>query len=102
METESQQGGDQELLATTSDRRTVHFVHVKGHSGNEGNDCADERVQWGKDGGSYSRFRKGGGEGPGRFGHVEKDGELGDAAAAGGENPAVCGVCESLVAPVGV
>ena len=42
---------NEELLATTSRRRTVHFVHVKGHSGNEGNDRADERVQWGKDGG---------------------------------------------------
>ena len=59
-------------------------MHVKGHCGNEGNDCADERVQWGKDGGPYRRFRKGGGEGPGRFGPVEKDGEeLGGAAAAG-------------------
>jgi hypothetical protein len=84
-----------ELLATTSRRRTVHFVHVKGHSGNEGNDRADERVQWGKDGGPYSRFRKGGGEGPGRLGPVEKEGEeLGGAAAAGGDNPAVEGAAD--------
>ena len=42
-------------------------MHVKGHSDNEGNDWANERVQWGKDGGPYRRFCKGGGEGPGRF-----------------------------------
>jgi hypothetical protein len=30
---------NEEVLATTSRRRTVHFVHVKGHSDNEGNDC---------------------------------------------------------------
>jgi ribonuclease HI len=66
---------NEELLATTSRWRTVHFVHVKGHSGNEGNDRADERVQWGKDGGPCSHFCKGGGEGPGRFGSVENNGE---------------------------
>ena len=33
---------NEELLhATTSCRRMVHFVHVKGHSDNEGNDCAE-------------------------------------------------------------
>ena len=59
------------------------------------NDHADELVQWGKDGGPYSRFRKGGGEGPRRFGPVEKDGEeLGGAAAAGGANPAVEGAAD--------
>jgi hypothetical protein len=86
---------NEELLATASGQRTVHWVHVKGHSGNEGNDCVDERVQWGKDGGPYSRFGKGGGEGPGRFGPVEKNGEeLGGAAAAGGDNPAVEGAAD--------
>jgi ribonuclease HI len=35
---------NEKLLATASRRRTVHWVHVKGHSDNEGNDCADERV----------------------------------------------------------
>jgi ribonuclease HI len=33
---------NEELLATASRWRTVHFVHVKGHSGSEGNDCADD------------------------------------------------------------
>jgi hypothetical protein len=46
----------------------VHFFHVKGHSGGEGNDAADERVQWGKDVNSpMCRLREGGGEGQGRF-----------------------------------
>ena len=35
----------------------VHFVHVKGHSGDVGNDKADDRVQWGKAEGPYCRFR---------------------------------------------
>jgi len=35
----------------------VHFIHVKGHSGNGGNDKADDRVQWGKGDGPYCRFR---------------------------------------------
>jgi len=34
----------------------VHFIHVKGHSGDEGNDHADDRVQWGKGEGPYCRF----------------------------------------------
>jgi hypothetical protein len=39
--------------------------------------------------GPYNRFRKGGGEGRGRFGPVEKDEEeLGGVAAARGDNPA--------------
>ena len=37
---------NEELLATISRRRTVHWVHVKGHSDNEGNDSVDEWVQW--------------------------------------------------------
>mgnify|MGYP006170000201 FL=1 len=56
------------LLAEQGAVRTVHFVHVKGHSGDEGNDAADERVQWGKDVNSpMCRLREGGGEGQGRF-----------------------------------
>jgi hypothetical protein len=52
-------------------------------------------MEWGKDGGPYSRFRKGGGEGRGRFGPVEKDEEeLGGAAAAGGDNPAAGGAAD--------
>eukprot|EP01047_Picozoa_sp_COSAG01_P105812 COSAG01_NODE_34983_length_539_cov_0.636364_1_plen_153_part_10 len=38
----------------------VHFIHVKGHSKDKGNDKADERVQWGKDSGPYCRFRNDG------------------------------------------
>ena len=34
----------------------VHFIHVKGHSGDDGNDHADDRVQWGKSEGPYCRF----------------------------------------------
>ena len=34
------------LLAQVEKNRTVHWVHVKGHSGDEGNDRADELVQW--------------------------------------------------------
>ena len=42
---------NKDLLATVAGRRAVHFVNVKGHSGSEGNDCADEWFQWEKDGG---------------------------------------------------
>ena len=38
----------------------VHFVHVKGHSEDKGNDKADERVQWGKVTGPFCRFRSDG------------------------------------------
>ena len=34
----------------------VHFIHAKGHSGDDGNDHADDRVQWGKGDGPYCRF----------------------------------------------
>ena len=47
--------------------RKVHFVHVKGHSDDGGNDRADELVQWGKGDGPYARLRDGGGEGESRF-----------------------------------
>ena len=48
--------------------RTVHWVHVKGHSADGGNDRADELVQWGKGDGPYARLREGGGEGDSRHG----------------------------------
>jgi ribonuclease HI len=38
-----------ELLAVVEATcRMVHWVHVKGHSADGGNDHADELVQWGK------------------------------------------------------
>ena len=54
-------------------QRAVTFVHVKGHSGDPGNDRADELVQWGKhDSDEYARFRVDGtGEGASRVGPVE-------------------------------
>ena len=48
--------------------RTVHWVHVKGHSADDGNDRADELVQWGKGDGPHCRLREGGGEGASRYG----------------------------------
>ena len=65
--------------------RTVHWVHVKGHSADGGNDRADELVQWGKTGGPYCRMREGGGEGEGRYGAattaaLATEGEDGGAA----------------------
>ena len=54
-------------------QRTIEFVHVKGHSGDPGNDRADELVQWGKlESSEYARFREDGtGEGASRLGPVE-------------------------------
>ena len=43
--------------------RPVHWVHIKGHSSDGGNDRADELVQWGKSLGPYCRLREGGREG---------------------------------------
>ena len=43
------------LLAQVEKSRTVHWVHVKGHSGDGGNDRTDELVQWGKEEGPYAR-----------------------------------------------
>ena len=43
--------------------RPVHWVHIKGHSSDGGNDRADELVQWGKALGPYCRLREGGSEG---------------------------------------
>ena len=61
------------LLVQVRQQRAVKFVHVKGHSGDPGNDRADELVQWGKhDSDEYARFRVDGtGEGASRVGPVE-------------------------------
>jgi hypothetical protein len=50
--------------------RTVHCVHVKGHSADGGNERADELVQWGRPAGPTAscRLREGGGEGEGHYG----------------------------------
>ena len=56
------------LAQVEANGRVVHWVHVKGHSDDGGNDAADERVQWGKERGPYARLRSGGGEGDSRFG----------------------------------
>ena len=62
----------QRLLAEVeASGRVVHWVHVKGHSADGGNDAADERVQWGKGDGPFARLRDGGGEGESRFGAAE-------------------------------
>eukprot|EP01050_Picozoa_sp_SAG11_P010809 SAG11_NODE_1105_length_5858_cov_3.050009_3_plen_241_part_00 len=42
------------LLAQVKQRREVHWVHVRGHSGDGGNDRADELVQWSKEAGPYA------------------------------------------------
>ena len=57
-----------ELLSRVRQQRAVTFVHVKGHSGDPGNDRADELVHWGKqDSDEYARFREDGtGEGASR------------------------------------
>eukprot|EP01052_Picozoa_sp_SAG31_P006529 SAG31_NODE_301_length_18103_cov_13.772551_12_plen_188_part_00 len=56
------------LLAEVEAVRTVHWVHVKGHSADGGNDRADALVQWGKGNGPYARLRNNGGEGDSRHG----------------------------------
>ena len=58
-----------ELLRRARQQRTIEFVHVKGHSGDPGNDRADELVQWGKlESSEYARFREDGtGEGASRM-----------------------------------
>ena len=56
------------LLAEVEAVRTVHWVHVKGHSADGGNERADALVQWGKGNGPYARLRNNGGEGDSRHG----------------------------------
>ena len=59
----------QKLLELARRSWDVTFVHVKGHRDDDGNERADELVQWGKTAGPYSRFKAGGGgEGDGRYG----------------------------------
>ena len=61
------------LLAQVQESREVHWVHVRGHSGDGGNDRADELVQWGKAKGPYARLRAlGEGEGDSRFGEANR------------------------------
>ena len=62
--------------------REGHFVHVKGHSDDGGNDRADELVQWGKGDGPYARLRNDGGEGESRFGAAANRARGGAADAA--------------------
>jgi hypothetical protein len=55
-------------LSRLRGKREVTFVHVRGHSGDPGNDRADDLVQWGKTDGPYSRYQDDGtGEGDGRW-----------------------------------
>ena len=57
------------LLAFCLAVHVIFLLHVKGHSGDGGNDRADELVQWGKEKGPYARLRAlGEGEGESRFG----------------------------------
>jgi ribonuclease HI len=55
------------LLKEATEGRQIHWVHVKGHSEDGGNDRADELVQWGKNEGPYCRLRAGDGEGETRY-----------------------------------
>jgi hypothetical protein len=45
---------------------TAHWLHVKAHSADGGNDRVVELVQWGKTGGPFCQLWEGGGEGEGR------------------------------------
>ena len=66
------------LLAQVQESREVHWVHVRGHSGDGGNDRADELVQWGKEEGPYARLRAlGAGEGDSRFGAAIRESSRG-------------------------
>ena len=41
------------MIQAVTDRRVVtRWVKVKGHSGHEGNDAADDRATWAQNGGS--------------------------------------------------
>ena len=78
----------QELLAEVRTTRNVHFIHVRGHSSDDGNDRADALVQWGKkEGRGYSRLREGTSETDAIFniniireGPIESDGTSGRLA----------------------
>ena len=50
----------QKLVKEETARRRggLRFIHVRGHSGDDGNDRADELVQWGKQAGPYCRIPK--------------------------------------------
>eukprot|EP01052_Picozoa_sp_SAG31_P000452 SAG31_NODE_13_length_37961_cov_21.751307_31_plen_155_part_00 len=62
----------QRLLEQVRQSGDVTFVHVRGHTGEVGNERADRLVQWGKTSGPYSRLAEVGfGEGDGRTGRVE-------------------------------
>ena len=45
-------------MAAHAAAREVRFVHVRGHSSDEGNDRADALVQWGKKSRAYARLRE--------------------------------------------
>eukprot|EP01050_Picozoa_sp_SAG11_P002236 SAG11_NODE_110_length_16199_cov_18.081180_1_plen_282_part_00 len=82
------------LKEVTEDKgRQIHWVHVKGHSEDGGNDRADELVQWGKIEGPYCRLRAGGGEGETRYrgATVEEN-----AAKAGGAAEGASGAARRL------
>ena len=62
----------QQLLEQVRQSSEVTFVHVRGHTGEEGNERADRLMQWGKTAGPYSRLAlSGAGEGSGLSGRVE-------------------------------
>jgi ribonuclease HI len=105
------------LLAEVKVVTEVHFVYVKGHSGDEGNDAEDERVQGGKNvSNPMCRLTKACGEGEGWFGPAElviarmleqddsqrgeNDGEeLGGAAVSGGIEPNAEPAAEGATSP---
>lgn len=50
-------GATRGLLAQVETTRKVHWVHVRGHLGDSGNDRVEELVQWGKTARPYARLR---------------------------------------------
>eukprot|EP01050_Picozoa_sp_SAG11_P044106 SAG11_NODE_21255_length_428_cov_4.696049_2_plen_112_part_01 len=59
-----------ELLAKVRTRRTVAFVHAKGHSTDGGNERADELTWWAREAGPYVRVTE---DVRGGFGGMEGD-----------------------------